>query len=274
MINKICEYCKKEFKVDDSKRGHWIIKYCSNYCHGKARRSKPGYKEKIKTLQKDWEIKNKEHRLEYCRKWEHKNLTKRVEKNRKWIKKKLLENPNLYRDYHDKYKERELVYRKSKKGKEVMKKAKDKFNKIHPNYMKEFFESNKELCRKYSKKYCNSSKGKAKRLYQQEKRRYKFGAWKDKVSAELIKLVNERDKVCVYCHREFESVNPNHNPRYPTYDHLNCHFPFSNINIVKCCSECNSSKNSTNVLEWCIKKAYKPSEIVFELLNKQEIESH
>lgn len=269
---KVCEECKKEFIV--TKKVAKIKKYCSLYCQGKAKRRRNH--DLMYRLQKEWAIKNREHRLAWSREWEKKNYPKRLLKNQKYNEKRKIFNPNYWKDYHNKphIKKREEEYRKTDKYKELSQKRNIKYRIVHPDYR---HRTNYEKVIISERKYNKSSKGRARKLTHQQKRRDKFikliGKGYDKPTKELVELVDSRDKKCVYCHTDFDlDIKPDcFNSRYPSYDHLNPRLPFSKINTVRCCIKCNSSKNDSDVLNWCKKNKLIPDKIVYELLDKQKL---
>lgn len=246
-----------------------VRKFCSKFCAGRNRRSRPGYKEQITRLMKEWEIKNKEKRLAYCREWEKKNYPKRKLKNLRWKEK----NP----DYFTKYNSRpnaiiyRLKYRNSPRGREVMRKAKERFNVKHPNYWKQIF--NQEKHRNQVKRYRKSDKGKATgyNIYDRKRRRNMLYLGKkiDWPTTELITMLRERDKVCFYCRTQFDYEDSN-SLLYPTFDHINPELPLNEINAVVACRRCNSSKNDTEVLSWLKEKKLEPSPVLLEMLKKQQ----
>lgn len=138
---------------------------------------------------------------------------------------------------------------------------------------KYWFENKKDnpryilLTKQRSKKYYCTPKGKQNQFKKYQKRIAKF---KDGIipTKEVIMMVDKRDKVCAYCGKEF-AENGRH-PNSQSYDHLNSSLPHSEINTVKCCRSCNSSKQDKNILSWMKKKNYSPSKKILQLLKKQE----
>lgn len=262
-----CIQCNKEL-IGKQKR------FCSDKCKGMNNRNQSGYKERIDKYRKEWLIKNREYDLEYHRQWEHKNYQKRKIKNDKWK----LKNPNYHRDYHKRPKaiERETQYRKTERYKIMNKKRIERWRKKHPTRNIDERIKNPERFRGYERKYIKTEKGKLKgiriRDRNSKRNKYYFGKKYDEPTKEMIKTLEERDSKCVYCHCEFDSSNFN-NPKYPTFDHLNSELPLIEINAVRACSRCNSSKSDSEVLEWCKKKGYVPNDIVYQLLNKQILDS-
>ncbi len=137
-------------------------------------------------------------------------------------------------------------YRKSEKGKE---------------YDKRWTKENPEKIKAKYARYYNSLKGVVNYLKKKDKKKFKIS--NKEITVELIKTVNERDILCVYCKENLSNIKAE-------YDHLNGFKPFSKINLVRCCSICNRSKGSSNVLQWCNFKGYTPLPIVHKLLKEQK----
>lgn len=268
MKNKFCIECKNIIPIS---KHYSTKKYCCKKCEGRWRRKQPGYKEQMNRLRKDWQERNKEKRLVYCREWEHKNYLKRKLKTDKWK----LKNPEYHKKYHYKEKsiKRETAYRKTGRYKELNKIAKERFNLNHPGYWREIFNKNPERAREQHKKYRYSPKGIATfyKIYDKKRRRnyYYLGKKMDYPNENLITMLKERDKTCFYCNREFDLSSPK-SKGYPSLDHINPELPLIEVNSVICCKYCNSSKKKNEVLSWLKKKGYKPSKVLLELLNKQK----
>lgn len=158
------------------------------------------------------------------------------------------------------------------KTKEELKEYKKKYHQEWKKKYPERYEKKKE----YDKKWDRDNKDKVKAKYKRylgtlkgivnmikKKDMKKFGYVSKELNIELIKEVNERDKLCVYCRNDLNKFKIE-------YDHLNPFLPISKYNLVRCCRECNRSKSSANVLEWCNFKKYIPSNIVLFLLEKQK----
>jgi hypothetical protein len=140
-------------------------------------------------------------------------------------------------------------------------------------YWLEQYEKHPETERRKRMKHAKTLKGKLSRLKSNERRRKKIwmltGKSIEKLDPSFILAIQGRDKVCVYCGKEF---NNNIKTDKETYDHLNCDEPLSLDNTLRCCLSCNSSKSNVpieKVLEWIKRKRFIPSPIVMELLNKK-----
>jgi predicted nucleic acid-binding Zn ribbon protein len=118
------------------------------------------------------------------------------------------------------------------------------------------------------KKYSKSTKGKINRIKKYQKRKKKFNN-EELPSEDTIRMVDARDIKCIYCKKKFIDGSEEDDE---SYDHLNAFKPHSEINTVKACRSCNSSKQDDDVLEWLNKKGFKPSPIILELLEKQKQE--
>lgn len=175
----------------------------------------------------------------------------------------------IYKSYYQKNgKQNKRIYQKKKKFRDYQNKwRRDK------KYWLSQYENNKETNLRKATKYRNTDKGKINILRSNEKRRKKnimlTGKCLDKLKPEFLKIIRERDIVCVYCLKPF---NQNIHRKKETIDHLNPDEPLSLNNAVRCCWSCNSSKLKTpldKLSEWIERKKFTPSPIVFELLNKK-----
>jgi DNA repair exonuclease SbcCD ATPase subunit len=191
--------------------------------------------------------KRKEYNKQYQRIWrkEHKERVKEINKKSESRQERKDYKKN-WQKTSPKYKEIRKRYNKSEKGKE---------------YFKEWNKNNQEKLKEKYKKYSKTFKGIVNTLKKRDN--IKFGFFSKTLTIDLIKKINERDKSCPYCGKDLTNINTE-------YDHVNPFLPISDINVVKCCEECNRSKSSANVLEWCKFMKYSPLTIVFELLEKQK----
>jgi hypothetical protein len=144
-----------------------------------------------------------------------------------------------------------------------------KNNKYHLIY----YERNPKVNCEKSKRHRQTDKGKLTMLKCNERRRKKnitlTGTPNDFLSNEELKIIDDRDIVCVYCKNEFII---NNTKKKPTYDHLDFNKRLSLTNAVKCCWSCNSSKRNVSIEkipEWIKRKRFNPSPIVMELLKKK-----
>lgn len=121
----------------------------------------------------------------------------------------------------------------------------------------EWAKRNPEKAKAKYRRYYHSLKGIRNMLAKHDRRRLGL---KTEITYEDIKMVNERDKVCVYCGKDFEGK--------VEYDHINPFKPFSKCNIVKTCKSCNKSKSSADVMQWLAHKKYEVSPKIQELYKK------
>ncbi len=193
-------------------------------------KDKDKYREYQKVYQKNWRKENPEKVKEINNKSE--SRLERKDYIKKWQK----ENP---------------------KFKIIRKRFNDSENGIESRRL--WTKNNPEKVKKKYHKYYLTLKGIVNRLKKHDKKR--FGIYNKEITKELIQLVNDRDKSCVYCRKLFNSNTIE-------YDHINPFKPFSKFNMVRCCQTCNRGKLNANVFEWCKFKGYIPDKIVLELFNK------
>lgn len=184
------------------------------------------------------------------------------EYQRKWRK----ENPEkmkLIREKSEARPERKAYVKLWQKTSPKAKAIRQKFsqNPRKKEYDKQWNKNNPDKVKAKYTKYYKTIKGVVNYLKKKDKK--KFGTINNEITSELIKMVNERDTLCVYCLTDLLKTKIE-------YDHLDAFLPFSNINIVRCCKKCNRSKSNGDVLKWCKRKGYTPAPIVYELLKKQE----
>ena len=187
-----------------------------------------------------------------------KTTEEKKEYHRKWRE----DNP-------DKIKAADEKFRKSDKRKEYLKgyRKTDKAK----SYKKKYDNEHKEKQLEHQRKYNNSDKGKAKNrkyyytpkgtanmLRKHDKKR--LGITEHKLTWQIVEMVNERDKECVYCGCE---LNGN-----VEYDHINPFKPFSKYNIARACDNCNKDKSRANMIEWMNFKGYKISQKLLDLYEK------
>jgi len=75
--------------------------------------------------------------------------------------------------------------------------------------------------------------------------------------------VRERDKTCVYCHKDMLFPYDRNKPtNSATIEHLNHLPPWNNIKTVAmCCGSCNSSRGALTLPEWFEKEYCKTRDI-------------
>jgi len=207
---------------------------------GERRRRTDEYKAYQREYQKKWKEKNKD-------KW---NKIRRKSEERPERKKYLRE----WQKNSPKFKEIRKRFQESEKSKE---------------YQRKWAEENKGKISEKGKKYNKTEKGILNKIKKVQNRRIKFkkisGVYYNIPTKDLITMVDNRDKHCVYCGCEFSKNYTS--KQYGTYDHLNAFKPHSKTNTVKCCGSCNFSKGAKDVLEWLKYKNLKPSNIIINLLN-------
>ena len=87
-----------------------------------------------------------------------------------------------------------------------------------------------------------------------------------------MKFIKQRDKMkCIYCGVEVLENVSNNNPQQLTIDHINPFGETATTNLVLCCRKCNPSKGDKNVISWCEEQNIPVPEIVFKLLEIQQI---
>ncbi|HJX51000.1 MAG TPA: hypothetical protein VJ438_06065 [Candidatus Nanoarchaeia archaeon] len=204
---------------------------------------------------KDLEKRKKFHR-EYMIKWKEKNKDK-------WKKIQKKSESRLERKEYLKKWQKE-----NPKSKEIKKRFFINHPNIHREYDKKYRMNNLDRVKSKQDKYYKTDKGILNQIKKVQNRRSKFKeitkTYNQRPTKEVITFVNLRDKVCVYCGKEF-SLDKTNKKDYRSYDHLNAFKPHSLTNTVKCCGKCNSSKADRDVIEWLKSKGYKPSKIVYEL---------
>lgn len=196
------------------------------------RRKTPEYKEYQRKYQKSWRTKNPEKYKEIMKKSEGRPERKEYLSN--WWK--TSPKAKMIKEKHN----------KSDKKKE---------------YDKNYALKNPEKMKLKYKRYSMSIKGIVNNLKKKDKK--KFGYFTKELNIELIKKINERDKLCIYCGKILSE-----NRSEFEYDHLQPFKPISKFNIVRCCKQCNRSKLNANVFEWCEFMKYTPNKLVYELYKK------
>ena len=199
------------------------------------RRKTQHYKEYQKKYQKEWRISNPD---------KVKEIRNKAEKNPK------------RKEYLSKW------WKTSQKAKAIRKRFNQSI-KAKEYHKKWDMENPEKLKNKYAKYYI-SIKGVVNRLKKNEARKFKGNV--SNITVDLIKMVDKRDKNCVYCGKNLPEKPMNRNDIH--YDHINPFKPFSKINIARCCGSCNHKKSNADVLQWCEYNGYKPAKIVYDLLEK------
>jgi len=213
---------------------------------------------------------------------------KKKEKERGVNRRKTEEYKAYQREYQKKWRERnkdgwKKIRRKSEERPERKKYLKEwqrnspKFKEIRrrfyeskksKEYQKKWAEEHRDKISEKGKKYNKTEKGILNKIKKVQNRRIKFkkisGVYYNLPTKNLITMVNNRDKRCIYCDCEFSEYHTS--IQYGTYDHLNAFKPHSKTNTVRCCSFCNSSKGEKDVLKWLESKKLKPSIVVIRLL--------
>jgi len=196
----------------------------------------------------------------------------------KWIKRK--NNPHYKslqkirnRKYDSTHKDKRRLYRLTHKPSREYKDLRNKIRNEKKYWLEQYWKHREKHLLK-ARKHRKTLKGKLSNLKSNERRRKKVlfltGKSRDQLSLETIKIINERDKVCVYCGKQFDDMIITNRE---TIDHLDCNKPLSESNAVKCCWSCNASKRNipiNKIKEWIKRRGFTPEEIVYELINKQE----
>lgn len=186
---------------------------------------------------------DKEEKREYHRKWREENRDKMKAADEK------------YRN-SDKRKEYLKEYSKTDKAKAYKKKYEDEHKEEMKAHRRRYNNSDKGKAK--NKKYYYTPRGTANMLRKHDKRR--LGITEHELTWEIVEMVNERDKECVYCGCE---LNGN-----VEYDHISPWKPFSKYNIVRACSSCNKDKSRADMVQWMNFKGYKISKKLQELYKK------
>jgi len=201
--------------------------------------------------------KEKEKRKEYHRKYME-GWRKKNPKRWKEILKKSEASPKR-KEYLRKW------WRESPKAKEITRRFKESGK--GKGYHREWDKKNPEKVKLKMEKYSKTPKGILNQIKKVQNRRIKFkkiaGVYYNVPNKNLIKIVDGRDKVCVYCGSAF--VNDKKSNKYRSYDHLDAFKPHSIHNTVKCCISCNSSKGDKDVWDWLKLKGFSPAKIIYEL---------
>ncbi|GBE19329.1 hypothetical protein BMS3Abin17_00052 [archaeon BMS3Abin17] len=190
-------------------------------------------------------IKTKEEKLEYHRNWRKNNKDKVEAADKKFRK-------------SDKRKKYLREYSKTEKAKSYKKKWEGENIEKRREYDRRHRKKNPERVNANYKKYYYTPKGTATMLRKHDARR--LGIKKSKLTWQIIEMINNRDKVCVYCGCE---LNGN-----VEYDHINSFAPFCKSNIVRACKKCNKEKSSADMIQWMKFKGYKISEKLQNLYKK------
>lgn len=177
--------------------------------------------------------------------------TNNKEERKKWDKKYREKNRGTCRESDKKWRE-------SEKGKISKKKWRDDNPEKVKASNRKYVKNNLDKVKEKFKRYYNTPKGTANMLRKHDARR--LGIKKSKLTWQIVEMVNERDKECVYCGCK---LNGN-----VEYDHINPFKPFSKNNIVRACNNCNKDKSRANMIEWINFKKYKISQKLRDLYKK------
>lgn len=207
-----------------------------------------------------------------------KNCRKKRDKSRYKTQKYKTEKSNYQKGYYqrEEVKESRKIYKKEyrEKNKESIAEYNKQYQETnkqllkekrnHPKKLakkKEYDLEHKEEIKKNKDKYSKSKKGKITRKKAGLKRRALENNTIHKLSKKELQIIQERDKVCVYCQKKSKL----------TIDHI---IPLKNggkdifLNIVMACESCNKSKKDLDVFYWCNKKGYKVPSIVSANISK------
>ncbi len=209
----------------------------------------------------------------------YKDLEKRKEYHRKYIIKWKNKNPDSWKKIQDKSNSRperkeylKKWWSENPKADIIRKRFKDNNPKYQTDYCRQWDKENPDKVKLKQDKYSKTPKGVFNQIKKVQNRRNKFKiltkTYNQRPLKELVEIVDKRDVVCVYCHKEF-AKDKNNRKDYRSYDHLDAFKPHSITNTVKCCGSCNSSKCDKEVFAWLKSKGYKPTQIIYELTTTQ-----
>jgi len=209
-----------------------------------------------KEYNKKWRKENPKKIKGYNKKYYKEHREELNKKHKKWRK----ENPEKVKEQNKKYREenkKEALEYHKEYSKKYYKKNKDK----KKEYSKKWEEKNPNYRNNYMKKYSKTEKGKINYTKGNLKRRTLKKKAKNTLTKKEIKIIQDRDKKCVYCgsnkNLQFEHIIP-----------LNKGGENSFLNGVMACKSCNSSKRNKDVFEWCKSKGYKVPKIVIHNLKE------
>jgi hypothetical protein len=88
-----------------------------------------------------------------------------------------------------------------------------------------------------------------------------------------LEAVRQRDKNCVYCHKEMLEPSPDaKRTDWATIEHLNHLPPWDNPKTIAiCCTSCNSSRGNKRIVDWfesryCKERAISPATVAQPVL--------
>lgn len=210
-------------------------------------------KEKRKKQSKEYREKNKDNIKKYIKKWREENpdydkkrYQKKYKNNAEFKEKNKMKCKKYYEDHKDnpEYKLKRKEYFKEYALKDKEKIRKKKWEEEHSDYRNRYFKTeNGKLSKKKSTQKRRALKKKA----------------KDTLTNKELKIIQNRDKNCVYC-------GSNRNLEFDHIISLNNGGENSFLNGAMACGICNRSKRDKNVFTWCKSKGYKVPEIVINNL--------
>jgi tRNA1(Val) A37 N6-methylase TrmN6 len=245
-------------------------------------------KEYHKEYLKKWKLKYPEKFTQYMKTYRDENKKKISKQNKKnWIKiknnrpsKKCLIckeefKGRLNQDYCSaKCRDRAKFLRNKNKENHIEKNKnsyKRYYNKWYKNGLSERISSRQKTPKyreKQNKWRRETDKGRLNVIKENERKQGRYNLlpdWND-IDSSILKTVRERDKICVYCRKEF---NNNIDTDKESFDHFNPLKPFGKDNILRSCKSCNSSKQKTSpdmLLNWIYNKKLSPMPIVYKML--------
>ena len=204
---------------------------------------------KRKEYLKLYRINNKEKIKDYGKNYrKREDVIKRVKKWRLEHKDYLSECSKIWRD--------ENKQRKKTNDRNYFLNNRDKVNKSHNDYKK----INKERVKNWYNKYNNSEKGRLNFTKQNHLRMSKKYGNEFKLTTKEIREILNRDKNCVYCgsiiNLQLDHIIPLKKGGKSKFN-----------NYVLCCKNCNQSKGSKDVLNWCKSKKIQIPNIINEGIN-------
>lgn len=232
-----CKICDKKYREDNEER---IKEYKKEYRINNPNYNKQYYeehKEELKEYHKQYRENNKDEISKKCKKW-RKN-------NKEYCKK-----------YRKKYYEN---------NKECYKEKRKEWVKNNPNYSKKYHENNKEREKEYRKQYEKDNPDKI--FNSSSKRRFKIKNQGRGITKEQwLEMMNFFDWKCAY-----SGVSLNKDNR--SIDHiisLNNNGLNEPWNCVPMLRKYNSSKNTSDMIEWYIQQDFYSEERLLKIYEWQE----
>jgi hypothetical protein len=245
----LCKHCYNNLYYRKNKRqilkqSHEFYRKNKEHYRKQKREYNQKNKEKIRKDSHEYYNKNSEY-IKFQKKNYYKKNKKRIlNQHKQWYKKNRLHVLNQKLEYFNKNKK--TIYDWTKKWKKSKK--------------------GKKILRIVYKKYNHSKKGRERTLKNNFKRREKLPI----VTMPLSEIILKRDGfICQYCKKRVircKLIRPNQ----LTYDHIDSDGGTTLNNLVVSCRECNISKQTKNVFEWCKEKETEVPKIILKLTNNNK----